>query len=95
MRWNNVPAASRNGLIRGYTAILTDTTSGDQLSQNTSVRQATFSNLVSHHAYRCKVAAYTIAVGPYSAQIQLTTLPDGMAKPVRLNNVQVDWYLWQ
>lgn len=83
MRWNNVPAASRNGLIRGYTAVLTDSASGEQLSQNTSVRQATFSNLVSYHTYRCKVAAYTVALGPYSTETQLTTLPDGMInKPV-------------
>ena len=82
MQWNNVPAASRNGLIRGYTAVLTDAVSGEQISQNSSVRQATFSNLVSHHAYRCKVAAYTIALGPFSAEIQRTTLSDGMTSQI-------------
>ena len=78
MQWNNVPAAARNGLIRGYTVVLTDTASGQQTSQNTSVRQTTFSNLVPHRAYRCKVAAYTIALGPFSAEIQRTTSVDGM-----------------
>ena len=78
MRWRNLLAASRNGLIRGYTAVLTDSVSGEQLSQNTSVRQMIFSNLVSYRAYRCKVAAYTVALGPFSTEIQATTVPDGM-----------------
>ena len=76
-RWNNLPMASRNGLIRSYRAVLTDTVSGEHLSQNVTIRQVTFSNLVPHRTYRCKVAAYTVALGPFSNEIQVTTLPDG------------------
>lgn len=76
--WGNIPDSSRNGLIRGYTAVLTDSVSGEQLTQNASVRRATFSNLISYRAYRCKVAAYTVALGPYSTETQVTTLSDGI-----------------
>ena len=77
-RWRDLPQASRNGLIRSYTAVLTDVASGEQTAQNVTVRRAIFLNLMPFRTYRCKVAAYTVALGPYSSAVQVTTLPDGM-----------------
>ena len=76
-RWNNLPPGSRNGLVRGYTVILTDAASGEQTSQNSSTRRSTFMNLRPYHTYRCKVAAYTVALGPFSTEEQGTTQAGG------------------
>ena len=57
--------------------MLTDAVSGEQTTQNTSVRLATFSNLVPFRTYRCKVAALTVALGPFSTERQVTTHIDG------------------
>lgn len=78
VNWGSLAPPRRNGIVRGYTVVLTDTDSRDQSSQNTSIRLATFSNLRPFHTYRCRVAAYTVALGPFSREVQATTHVDGM-----------------
>ena len=47
-------------------------------SQNTTDQtQITIDNLVPHRLYTCYIAAVTIAVGPYTGEIQVTTDIDG------------------
>ena len=77
LRWNLPPPEHRNGIIRRYAIILTPLSSGRRVQQSVFANRITIRNLKAHTTYRCKVAAYTIAAGPFTAEVNITTSEDG------------------
>ena len=66
-----------NGIIREYYANVTDTVTGEVqlLSSQSEVLEIT--NLHPYYTYKVAVAAYTVALGPFTDQITVQTLEDG------------------
>ena len=76
--WAPPPAEHRNGMIRRYRVIISDSdhTTSDTALSVTSGREFTISQLTPNHLYTVKVAAYTVALGPYSAPQSARTTED-------------------
>ena len=77
LTWHPPPAALTNGIIREYYANVTDTVTGEVqlLSSQSEVLEIT--NLHPYYTYKVAVAAYTVALGPFTDQITVQTLEDG------------------
>ena len=76
-QWNPPPLEHRNGIIRRYVLFLLQLNSETRVQQSSLTESITFSNLKPYTTYRCKVAAYTTALGPFSSEVQNRTHEDG------------------
>ena len=79
LSWTPPEEESRNGMIRSYVVNLTDTSDGTTRVVTTTgaSNRVTISGLEPFTMYSVVVAAHTIAIGPFSATVQLMTLEDG------------------
>ena len=77
LTWHPPPEALTNGIIREYYVNVTDTVTGEVqlLSSQSEVLEIT--NLHPYYTYKVAVAAYTVALGPFTDQITVQTLEDG------------------
>ncbi len=70
LTWNPPPFEDTNGLIQYYTILIIELDTGTSLpTMNPTIGQATFNNLHPYYAYQCRVAAFTIDIGPYTPAI--------------------------
>ena len=76
-QWNPPPLEHRNGIIRTYVLFLLQLNSQTRVQQSSLTESITFSNLKPYTTYKCKVAAYTTALGPFSSEIENRTDEDG------------------
>ena len=76
-QWNPPPLEHRNGIIRRYILFLLQLNSQTRVQQSSLTESITFSNLKPYTTYKCKVAAYTTALGPFSSEIVNRTDEDG------------------
>ena len=76
--WNPPPQEMQNGIIRGYSLLVENEATGEVLSFSTQSTSHTVSGLRPYTSYNCKVAAITVATGPFSPDINITTLQDGV-----------------
>ena len=77
VRWEPPSTSDWNGIIRRYYIIVNESNTGIAL-QVTSISQiAIVSNLKPSTSYRVQVAAYTLALGPFSPVVEIDTLPNG------------------
>ena len=76
-QWNPPPLEHRNGIIRRYVLFLLQLNSQTRVQQSSLSESITFSNLKPYTTYKCKVAAYTTALGPFSSEIENRTDEDG------------------
>ena len=76
LSWSAPPPQEQNGLIRHYRVrcIYQDE---DLETLTDSSTERLISNLHPYYNYTCSVAAVTIAQGPYSSTVLVTTLEDG------------------
>jgi hypothetical protein len=76
LTWHPPPEALTNGIIREYYVNVTDTVTGEVqlLSSQSEVLEIT--NLHPYYTYKVAVAAYTVALGPFTDQITVQTLED-------------------
>lgn len=81
LSWEEVPSASQNGIIRGYTLIIapqgisSDNNNGTRLGPNVFSYEVT--GLMPNSVYNISLAAHTSAgVGPMSS-VQVSLLPEG------------------
>ena len=77
LSWMLPPAIDINGIIQYYTVELDEVWTGHTftfhpISPNISVRA-----LHPYYIYQCRVAAYTVALGPFTSNLQIVTGEDG------------------
>lgn len=79
LSWDPPPVEDQNGLIRSYSISVTRLSTGYQwyLNSNSSYTNVTIEGLEPYNSYAFQLAAYTIAIGPYSDAIVIDTLEDG------------------
>ena len=72
-----------NGVIRHYIIQINETNTGKNYSVQTSSQPVRiFGDLHPYYTYRLSIQAMTVATGPWSSPITVTTLQDG--KPISL-----------
>ena len=76
--WMPPPFEHQNGVIREYRVNITERESGIAYRLATAATTLTASSLHPFYTYECIIAAFTIAEGPYSAEVNITMLEDGM-----------------
>lgn len=79
VQWEPPSASDQNGMIRRYEVHVTENNTGItvQVTSNNNNRMAIVSDLNPFTSYRVKVAAYTVALGPFSPVLEIVTLPAG------------------
>ena len=75
--WDPPPALTQNGIIREYSVIIHNVKSGVNLTFFTLKTQLNVSVLSPYTTYGVKVAAITVASGPFTNTSNVTTLQDG------------------
>ena len=68
----------QNGVIREYRVNITETETGIAYRLFTAATTLTVSSLHPFYTYDCIIAAFTIAEGPYSVEVNITMPEDGM-----------------
>ena len=86
--WNSPPLTEQNGVIRHYKINLTSPNGGVTI-RNTSLMETLFTELHPYSSYIISVAAVTIASGPFSSIIKVSTLQDG-----NVNNRCITTYIY-
>lgn len=79
LSWDPLPAEHQNGMIRSYTIAVLETETGMTLQLSTTTESITLQNLHPYYTYLVEVSAYTIAHGPSSSPLSVTTEQDGSA----------------
>lgn len=68
---------NKNGLIRYYIIKFTSLSDNKTVNYNTNSANKEIIGLAAYKTYIFRVAAFTIAPGPFSAKIKLQTLQEG------------------
>ena len=76
--WDPPPTLAQNGIIREYSVIVHSAKSGVDLTFFTLHTRLNISGLSPYTIYSVKVAAITVASGPFTNTFNVTTLQDGM-----------------
>ena len=74
--WEPPLVPEQNGVIREYRINLTETNTGTVLHFKSLEPFQMFTDLHPYYTYEIVVAAVTVAVGPYSIPVQITTPED-------------------
>ena len=77
MSWVLPPFEHQNGIIREYRVNITERETGRTYYLTTAATSLTAPSLHPFYTYDCKVAAFTIAQGPYSEKLSITMPEDG------------------
>ena len=79
VQWEPPNFNDRNGIIRRYNVFIIENSTGasTNISEFSNDRAITFSNLKPFTSYHIKVAAYTVAIGPFSPILVVLTLAAG------------------
>ena len=78
LSWDAPDSSGHNGVIRFYTVLVIEVETETNVSLTSISTQITLTDLHPFYTYRISVAAVTISPGPYSVQVSLRTLQDGM-----------------
>ena len=77
LQWIPPTSQNHNGVIRGYTVNVTALNVGSFRQVGVTGTTAVIVSLVPSFTYTLSVAAYTVAIGPYSAPVNITMPQDG------------------
>ena len=77
LSWASPPPEDHNGVIRNYTISLTELNTGNTLQLVSQTASQLFDSLQPYYNYSVQVAAVTVAPGPFSPALIITTLEDG------------------
>ena len=83
MSWSAPPLQYQNGLIRHYNVQCTHNDGEMNITTEVLWDSSTailVENLHPFYNYTCSIAAVTVAQGPYSTAVLITTLEDGQLK---------------
>ena len=75
--WVPPPFQHQNGVIREYRVNITERETAMAYRLVTAATSLTVPSLHPFYTYNCTVAAFTIAEGPYSVEINITMPEDG------------------
>lgn len=78
LTWLPPDVGMRNGIIREYYIDITDLQTVDLQQFSSRSQNIEITNLHPYYRYEVRVSAYTVALGPFSQQLTLHTLEDGM-----------------
>ena len=76
--WNPPPAIQQNGIIRKYSVALYNPVMNHTLMYTSLSTSLNVSVLSPYTKYSVRVAAITVAIGPYSDYHNITTMEDGI-----------------
>ena len=76
VQWDPPRVQNRNGIIRSYKVLVTESGTGTVRQVSSTSHRAMVSGLKAFTSYRVQVAAYTVALGPYSTAEVVQTLQD-------------------
>ena len=77
LTWDRPAHGQINGVLKKYQIRLIETITGQLSLYTTTLHYITINSLHPYYNYTCEVAAYTIALGPYSDAVSIVTQPDG------------------
>lgn len=78
LSWNPPLFEDTNGLIQYYAILVTEVDTNTSLPpMNSFTTQITLSSLHPYYVYKCKVAAYTTGIGPYTSPITVQLNQEG------------------
>ena len=83
LEWDSPPVILLNGVLTAYIIRVTERETGLMFEHNTTDTSMTLDSLHPHYIYECRVAAQTIATGPFSTVFAVQVL---MAGKVGLQN---------
>ncbi len=75
--WSAPPAVDHNGNIRSYSINITEVDTGNWLLFTSNTNNFRVESRHPFYNYTCIVSAVTVAAGPYSTPVAVTTLEDG------------------
>ena len=75
--WLPPPFEHQNGIIREYWVNISERETGMAYRLTTAATSLTVPSLHPFYTYYCTVAAFTIAEGPYSLEVNITLPEDG------------------
>ena len=77
LTWTPPPFIEQNGVIRSYSVYITETNTGSLMNYTSTSTNITVAELHPYYTYSCVITAKTVAEGPRSAPVIVTTLEDG------------------
>ena len=80
LHWQPPLLDSQNGIIRRYEIVLVELETGTTSTYTTTETTITISSLHPYYVYEYRVAAVTVAIGPFSLPVSLQTLPAGKTR---------------
>ena len=79
LTWTSPPAIDVNGVIQYYSILAEETETGRSWSFTHVEPEISIGSLHPYYIYECKVAAFTVALGPYSNTTSVQTNEAGKA----------------
>ena len=76
--WIPPPPTQQNGIVRHYEVQVENDASGEVHIMETISSSINIYSLKPFSLYRCRVAAVTVTTGPFSTDLNVTTLQDSM-----------------
>lgn len=76
LNWAPPPYTNQNGIIRKYIIKATEMETGNMFSWESFTTSIEVLTLHPYYTYQFSVAAYTVAVGPYTSPVNFRTHPD-------------------
>ena len=73
LTWTSPPAIDINGLVRHYSILVEESETGRSWSFIHIEPEISIGSLHPYYNYECKVAAFTVGLGPYSNSTLVTT----------------------
>ena len=77
LSWINPPPVNHNGIIRNYTIIINELNTGNRVQYVSQTTSWVFESLHPDYNYSVAVATVTVAEGPFSTELIISTLEDG------------------
>lgn len=79
LSWDPPNFDDQNGIIYYYVIQVIEIEANTTLVYTANTTFFFLSSLHPAYTYYCKIAAYTVSLGPFSTQINVTTKEDGMS----------------
>ena len=77
LEWDALPATQTNGILTAYIVDVTERETGIVFSRNATGTSIILTELNPEYLYECRVAGFTMEVGPFSAIFAVQILVGG------------------
>ena len=79
LEWDALPTLLLNGILTAYVVNVTERETGTTFEVNATTTSIVLDSLHPDYVYECRVAAFTIAPGPFSTVFAVQVLMAGKA----------------